>query len=109
MQIELAGISELLLYAVLMILGAIMAVVVPYLLNAWVDPTIKVNWVYVAILFFAVCVAVLFSLPSKVDIINLDAVKAAILSGYGLQAFVAKVVKSIVEKQQQGQVEGGGT
>lgn len=98
MAIDIVGGTEMLIYAALMILGAILAVVIPYVLNKWNDPTTKVNWKYVAVLLVGSAVAVLFGLPAKVDVINMDAIKAAILAGYGLQAIINKIVKSYLER-----------
>jgi len=99
MAIEIIGGTEMLIYAALMILGAVLAVVVPYILNKWNDPATTVNWKYVAVLLLGVIVAVLFGLPSKVDVIDMDAIKAAILAGYGLQAIINKLVKSYLENK----------
>ncbi len=100
MAIEIVGGTEMLIYAALMILGAIMSVVFPYILNKWNDPATTVNWKYVAVLFLGTIVAVLFGLPAKVDVIDMDAIKAAVLAGYGLQAIINKLVKSYLESNQ---------
>jgi hypothetical protein len=99
MAIEIAGGTEMLIYAALMILGATLAVIFPYILNKWNDPATTVNWKYVAVLLLGVIVAVLFGLPAKVDVIDTDAIKAAVLAGYGLQAIVSKLVKSYLESK----------
>jgi len=101
MAIEIAGITELLIYAAIMCIGAVLAVVFPYILNKWLDPEEKVNWIYVAVLIFSILVAVLFALPDTVDIINLSAIKTALLSGYGLQAFIGKVIATVLEKKKE--------
>ncbi len=100
MAIEIVGGTEMLIYAALMILGAIMSVVFPYILNKWNDPATTVNWKYVAVLFLGTIVAVLFGLPAKVEVIDMDAIKAAVLAGYGLQAIINKLVKSYLESNQ---------
>lgn len=91
----------MLIYAAIMIIGAALAVVIPYIANRWLDPKEKVNWIYVAVLVFSIFVAVLFALPDTVDIINLSAIKTALLTGYGLQAFIGKVVATILEKKKE--------
>lgn len=97
-MINLAGAPELLIYMALMAVGAILAVVIPYVLNKWNDPKTEVDWRYVAVLVFGILLAVFFFAPDKVEEINMSIIKIAILAGYGLQAFINKVVKSIIEE-----------
>jgi len=101
MAIEIVGLTEMLIYAAIMVIGAALAVVIPYIANRWLDPNEKVNWIYVSVLLFSVLVAVLFTLPDTVDVINLSAIKTALLTGYGLQAFIGKVVATILEKKKE--------
>lgn len=101
MTIEIAGITEMLIYAAIMCIGAVLAVVFPYILNKWLDPEEKVNWVYISVLVLSILVAVLFALPDAVDVINLSAIKTALLTGYGLQAIIGKVVATILEKKKE--------
>ncbi len=97
MAIEIIGGTEMLIYAMIMIFGAMLAVVFPYILNRIKDPNLKINWVYVAILLFSIFIAVVFGLPDQVETINISTIKIALLAGYGLQAFIGKLVKAILE------------
>jgi hypothetical protein len=96
-----AGLTETIMYWIAMLIGSIMAVVIPYMLNKWKDKKTEVVWSYVAILLFASVVATFFMLPSKVDIIDLDAIKAAVATGYGLAAVIGKMVKTILEPKDE--------
>ena len=89
--------DNMIIYALIIFIGACMAVLVPYLLNRWKDPATTVNWAYVAILFVSTIIAVLFGLPSKVGIIDVDAIKAAFSLGYMMQSVIGKIVKTIQE------------
>ncbi len=97
-MIQIEGTTELIMYAAAMIVGAVMAVIIPYVLNAWVDSSTKFDVKHLVILIFAVFVAVFFALPTKVDIITIDVLRTAFLSGYGLTAIITKIVKSVIEK-----------
>jgi hypothetical protein len=95
-----AGLTEMAIYAIIMIIGACMAVVIPYLLNKWKDKATEVNWAYVAILLFSCIIAVFLGLPDKVDTIDMNTIKIALLSGYGLQAIIGKIAKTILEPKE---------
>lgn len=98
--------DNMITYALIMFIGACMAVIVPYGLNRWKDPKTAVNWAYVAILVVSTGVAVFLGLPSKVDIIDMDAIKAAFAMGYALQAVIGKIAKTIMEPKPE-EVIGG--
>lgn len=102
MVVQIEGIMELLMYAVAMAIGAIMAVAVPYMLKVYVDDSIKFDKRYFLVMLFAIALAVLFGLPDKVDIINVSILKIAIFAGYGLSSIVKDLVKSIIEKGEAG-------
>ncbi len=92
------GLTEIVIYALIMSLGASLAVIVPYILNKWNDPSTVVEWKYVLVLVASIMIGVLFALPDSVDVINLSIIKTALLTGYGLQAIIGKIAKSIVQK-----------
>lgn len=88
-------------YALIMFIGACMAVLIPYMLNRWKDETTAINWAYVAIIIISTMLAVFLGLPSKVDVIDMDAIKAAFAMGYAMQAVIGKIAKTILESKEQ--------
>lgn len=96
---ELEGISELVVYMALMIVGAVAGIILPYLINMWLDKDKDADWKYVAVLLIGIVAAVFVASPNKVTVIDVDAIKAAILGGYATQAIVNKIVSAFLEKR----------
>jgi len=83
----------MLVYALLMVIDAILAVVVPYLLNKWNDPKTTVNWNTLPH-YCSRDNRVLFGLPGKVDVYQSGCHKTAILAVRFWQGLINKLVKS---------------
>lgn len=95
-----AGLTEMMTYWIIMLIGSMLSVVFPYIMNRWKDPKTTVNWVYVGILIFASIVVTFFLLPGKVEVIDVDAIKLAVAAGYGASAVIGKTVKTILETKE---------
>lgn len=93
--------DNIILYGLIIFIGACMAVLFPYLLNKWKDKTTEVNWPYVAIILLSTIIAVFLGMPSKVDVIDMDAIKAAFAIGYAMQAVIGKIAKTILETKDE--------
>jgi len=99
MPIEIEGGTEWLIYLVLMIVGAGLNTLLPYIIRKWNDPESTVSKPYIAALLLGCFMAVIIGMLSKVDVINIDMMKGALLAGIGLQTIVNKLVKAYLGKK----------
>ncbi len=77
---------------IVMIIGALMGTLFPYVLKVWKDPKIEFDWNYGYALVVTVLIQVAVLIPDDVPVLTFKVLITALAAGYGMQSFISKGV-----------------